>query len=150
MLLPRRGLISTLIIAWILLFHYESLRATYLNPLFHRQLPKVPLLFPPAGWIMFYQVDARYGFAEVRGVRNDALEPIDPHRIFRTPAVGYDNIHRNVLVGVLDREHAADFCRYLHRKFPEYDGFLVLYGEYSDLTNRPDDSPRYGLAYRCR
>ncbi len=150
MLLPRRGWVSALILAWILLFQYESLRAAYLNPLFDRPLPKVPLLFPPAGWIMFYAVDARYGFAEVRGVRGDTLEPIDPHRIFRTPAVGYDNIHRNVLVGVLSRDLAPDFCRYLRWKFPAYEGFLVLYGEYSDLINRPDDPPRYGLAYRCQ
>jgi hypothetical protein len=178
------ALITGVVIAWTLLFHYESLRAHYLTPLLQRELPKFPLLFPPAGWIMFYQIEPAYGFAEVYGLRGTSRERIDPHAIFSTRAVGYDNIHRNVLVGVLSpsavatpeqcrqakqrrpREYdmavllglcrnpadepvaALPFCRYLQRKFPQYDRFLVAYSAYPDLLSAPTQTAAQ-LAYAC-
>jgi len=177
-------LITGFVIAWTLLFHYESLRANYLRPLLQRELPKCPLLFPPAGWIMFYEIEPAYGFAEVYGLRGTNREQIDPHAIFSTRAVGYDNIHRNVLVGVLSpaavatpaqcqqarqlnpheyemavllglcRNPATDpvtalpFCRYLQRKFPEYDGFQILYAAYPDLLTAPTHTVAR-IAYSC-
>lgn len=177
-------LITGFVIAWTLLFHYESLRANYLRPLLQRELPKFPLLFPPAGWIMFYEIDPAYGFADVYGLRGASRERIDPHAIFSTRAVGYDNIHRNVLVGVLSpaavatpaqcrqaqqlspreydmavllglcRNPAAEpvttlpFCRYLQRKFPEYDGFQILYAAYPDLLTAPTRTVSR-IAYVC-
>ena len=145
----RNTLITCFVVGWTLLFHYESLRAHYLSPLLQRPLPKVPLLFPPAGWIMFFNVDRSYGLAEVYGLRRSARPTrIDPHEIFRTKAVGYDNIRRNMLISVLDRRRALDFCRYLRRRFPEYEGFAVLYAEYPDLITTPERILR-GVDYQC-
>jgi len=162
----RRRLISCFVAVWLALFTYETLRASYLSPLVlrlrsarapsdveglaGRPLPKLPLLFPPAGWIMFFHIDKAYGFAEVYGLRR-GVEPalLDPHDIFATKAVGYDNIHRNVLVGVLDRSDAPAFCRYLKRKFPAYDEFAVVYAQYPDVVETPDRILRQ-IAYRCQ
>jgi hypothetical protein len=144
----RDALITAFVIVWTLVFQYETLRANYLSPLAGRQLPKLALLFPPAGWIMFFNVDASYGFAEVYGVRNGAPTKLDPHDIFKTKALGYDNIRRNVLVTVLYRDHAEAFCRFLDRTFPQYDSFAVLYGQYPDLVKTPDRF-LYQVAYRC-
>ena len=148
-MLRRNTLITVFVIGWTLLFQYETLRASYLGPLVGRELPKVPFLFPPAGWIMFFNVDRSYGFAEVYGVRDGDRVLLDPHDILETKAVGYDNIHRNVLVGVLSLADAQSFCRFLHRKFPSYDEFLVVYAQYPDLVTTPDRILRQ-LAYRCQ
>ena len=149
MVIRRNTTISVFVVCWLLLFGYETLRAGYLSPLAGRRLPKLPLLFPPAGWIMFYNVDRSYGFAEVRGIRAEQPFTLDPHDIFSTRAVGYDNIRRNMLVGVLDAHQGPAFCRYLRRKFPQYDSFDVLYGRYPDLITTPD-RVEYQLAYRCQ
>ena len=149
MLRRRNGRITAFVIIWTLVFHYETLRANYLSPLARRELPKLPLLFPPAGWIMFFNVDRSYGFAEVYGLRrNQEPTQLDPHAIFATKAVGYDNIRRNVLVGVLSRNRGQAFCRYLHRKFPDYEQFTVVHAEYPDLLEAPDRVLRQ-VAYRC-
>ena len=150
--------ISLFVIAWLLLFSYESFRVQWLNPLCRRALPKVQFLFPPAGWIMFYAVDASYGFAEVRGVSTEhgtmlrrsikRAVRLDPHRIFRTQAVGYDNIRRNVLVSVLNAAYAPSFCRYLQWKFPPYDTFVVVEANYPDLIHSPGRVVGR-IAYRC-
>ncbi len=144
----RKRAMSLFVIAWLLVFHYETVRYHYLSPLFHRELPKLPLLFPPAGWIMFFRVDETEGRAEVYGLQRGQPVLIDPHNIFTTRFVGYDNIRRNVLVSVLYREQARDFCRFLWRKFPEYEGFLVTYLEYPSVIEHPHQ-PRRALAYRC-
>ncbi len=54
----RPGAITVFVLCWSLVFHYESLRVNYLMPLTHHELPKTPLLFPPAGWIMFVNIDS--------------------------------------------------------------------------------------------
>ncbi len=145
----RSVAITCFVIAWIVLFQYETLRASYLTPLFHRPLPKFQFLFPPAGWIMFFRVDQSYGFSEVYGLRGTEPVKLDPHDIFETKAVGYDNIRRNVLVGVLDRQDAPAFCYYLKRRFPAYEAFAVVYAQYPDLIATPDRIVRQ-LAYRCQ
>ena len=144
----RRRTITWFVILWTLLFHYETLRANYLSPAAGRPLPKLPLLFPPAGWIMFFHVDKAYGFAEVYGLRQGEAVPLDPHEIFATRAVGYDNIHRNMLVGVLERHDAPGFCRYLHRKFPDEAAFAVVYAQYPDLIQTPERI-LLQVVYRC-
>ena len=141
--------ITAFVICWTLVFQYETLRANYLSPLFNRELPKLPLLFPPAGWIMFYNVDKSYGFAEVYGIKERKPVLLDPHDIFKTKAIGYDNIHRNMLVGVLSRNRAREFCRYLRRKFPAYESFAVVVAEYPDVAATPERILRQ-VAYRCQ
>jgi len=148
MILRRNTLITLFVICWTLLFQYETLRASYLSPLVGRELPKLPFLFPPAGWIMFFNIDKSYGFAEVYGVEGGKQILLDPHDILETKAIGYDNIHRNVLVGVLSRGDAQFFCRFLRRKFPSYNSFLVVYAVYPDLVSTPDRILRQ-IAYPC-
>ena len=153
----RHTLITCFVLAWTLLFHYETLRANYLSPLVlrlrsaqaGRQLPKFPLLFPPAGWIMFYRVDPSSGFAEVYRIRVERAIKLDPHQIFQTKAVGYDNIRRNVLIEALSRPYAGSFCRYLRWKFPGYESFAVVYAKYPDVIASPTHILRQ-VAYRCR
>jgi len=98
----RRRAISVFVIGWLLVFNYETLRHSYLDRWLGLELPKVKFLFPPAGWIMFYRVDDSEGRAEVWGIRAGRPELVDPHRIFATRWVGYDNIRRNVLVTALN------------------------------------------------
>jgi hypothetical protein len=162
--MTRRAWISVFVAAWVALFHYESLRLNYLSPRVLRirsgwapqeagapsgqELPKFKFLYPPAGWIMFFQVDPTYGLAEVYGIRDGRPERIDPHAVFATRAVWYDNIRRNVLVSVLSPQDAAPFCRFLARKFPQYDAFAVTYAVYPDLVGHPGE--KYAqVAYRC-
>lgn len=144
----REKLISLFVVLWLTLFHYESLRHSYLCPLFQCELPKWRFLFPPAGWIMFYNVGESEVRAEVFGKKGESLEPIDPHRIFDNRWLGYDNIRRNVLVTALDRRVAPQFGRYLRRKFPEYDGFLVMQAVYPSNIRYPGER-RLVQAYEC-
>ena len=106
-------------------------------------------LFPPAGWIMFFNLDEAYGGAEVFGFKSGHPEAIDPHRIFETKAVLYDNIHRNVLSSVLSPYHKEDFCRFLKRKFPEYEGFVVMASYYPSVISKPLRK-LYEPQYICR
>ena len=135
----RNVAISAFCVLWLALFQYESLRYQFLSQLLHRPFPKVKFLYPPAGWIMFFRVADYEVRAEVYGQKGDTLELIDPHRIFETRWLGYDNIHRNVLVSILDSGGNEGFCRYLKRKFPEYEDFTVaqvIYGCRPDLRNK--------------
>lgn len=157
MLRRQRVLITWFVIGWMILFQYETLRAQYLSPLVlrlrlaqaGRPLPKFPLLFPPAGWIMFYNVDNSYGFAEIYGITGSEPTLLDPHDIFPIKNVGYDNIRRNVLVSVLDGRRAENFCQFLQRKFPHYDSFAVVYAQHPDLIETPELVGRQ-VAYRCQ
>lgn len=133
----RNKIITVFVIAWLALFHYESLRAGYLTSLVGRPLPKFKFLFPPAGWIMFYHVGETEVMAEVYGIKNLRPELIDPHRIFPNRWIGYDNIRRNVLSTVLDDFYADPFCRYLKRKFPGYEGFAVAAAIYPSNARYP-------------
>ena len=145
----KRILISIFCLVFVFIFHYESLRAFYLNPFFGRDLPKLKFLFPPAGWIMFFNVDDGYGLAEVYGVREGEKEFIDPHRILETKAILYDNIHRNVLSGVLSVRYRRGFCRFLKRKFPDFEGFLVVGAYYPSVIKTPDKKLTT-VEYICR
>ncbi len=136
------------VVVWIALFHYETLRLHYLSPLVGRELPKLKFLYPPAGWIMFFNVDRAYGMAEVYGVRDGQPTLLDPHDIFRTRFVLYDNIRRNALIAALSPSRAQSFCRFLARKFPDYPEFAIVYAQYPDVVNQPNDVQRQ-LAYKC-
>ena len=147
----RRGAIgvSLFVILWTFIFHYESTRYFYLNPFFGKQLPKVKFLFPPAGWIMFFNVDDSYGLAEVYGRKDTQTELIDPHNIFETKAILYDNIHRNVLSTILSPYYQQDVCRFLKRKFPDYKEFLIAAVYYPSVTKTPKKK-LYRVEYLCR
>ncbi len=144
----RNLAISVFVIIWIAVFQYETLRLNYLSPLAGRMLPKVKFLYPPAGWIMFFQVDRLYGFAEVYGLHGRSAELIDPPPIFATTFIGYDNIRRNVLISALSPGDGPRSCPYLDRKFPQYDGFAVVYAVYPDVVGQPDEVRRR-IAYQC-
>ncbi len=143
----RNTLISVFVVVWLCLFHYESTRYFYLQPFFRKPFPKVKFLFPPAGWIMFFNVDDGYSYAKVVGFKNDTHQLIDPHRIFRTRFIGFDDIHRNVLGVALNPDVKPDFCRFLKRKFPEFDHFSIVGVDYPSLTQSPYE--RRAVVYEC-
>ena len=144
----RNTFITVFVILWTIVFHYESIRHFYLQPFFDKPLPKVKFLFPPAGWIMFYSVGDGYGSAEIYGVRNGQPQLIDPHDILTTRFIGFDNIKRNVLSSMLDRSMKDDSCRFLQRKFPEFEQFVVTAVEYPSVTKRPRERLQ-AVVYQC-
>ncbi len=145
----RNIIISIFVAVWLCAFHYESLRHFYLSPWVGRELPKIKWLFPPAGWVMFFNVGDQYGHAQVYGIINGRSQIIDPHQILLTRAIGYDNINRNALSTVLSADVKDQFCTYLRRKFPYYESFVVTYVQYPALTARPYERLE-GVAYECR
>lgn len=145
----RNAWITIFVVIWIIIFHYESIRHFYLNSLFRQELPKLKFLFPPAGWIMFFNVDETYGLAEVYGIKDTQPELIDPHEILETKAVLYDNIHRNVLSTVTHFYYKKTFCQFLQRKFPDYDSFVVVAVYYPSVIKYPGKK-LYQPIYQCR
>src|SRR5271170_7692465 len=144
----RNKLISIFVILWLAVFYYESTCYYYLQPLFNRELPRLKFLFPPSGWIMFYNLGDNFGYAEVYGVKNGNPQLIDPHQILQTRAIGYDNINRNALSTVLEPGMSDAFCPFLKRRFPYFDKFLVTYVEYPQLTEQPMERKQV-VAYEC-
>ncbi|MDP2652665.1 MAG: hypothetical protein Q8Q08_01395 [Candidatus Omnitrophota bacterium] len=145
----RNIVISVFTALWVVLFQYESLRHFYLQPLLQRSLPKFKFLFPPAGWIMFFNVDDTGSYAEIYGVRGRVPQLIDPHLIIETRTIGYDNIHRNILSQILNEGYKGDFCRFLRRKFPEYDDFWITLVHYPSFSQRPRERWQQAV-YQCR
>lgn len=144
----RHTIITIFVIIWTLLFHYESTRHFYLEPLLGKPLFKVKFLFPPAGWIMFYNVDDHFGYVEVYGIRGKETQLIDPHDIFRTRTFGFDNIHRNILSSVADPGLGRSFCRFLRYRFPYFDRFAVTVVYYPSIIKKPYE--RYQeIKYQC-
>ena len=131
----RNTLITIFVIFWTVLFHYESIRYFYLQPMFGKPLPKTKFLFPPAGWIMFYHVDDSFAHASVIGINDDGVQEIDPHRILATRTFGFDNIHRNILGTVGYADQARPFCRFLRFRFPQFEKFLVTAVYYPSVTS---------------
>lgn len=97
---------------------------------------------------MFYHIGTSAGFAEIHARDEHQTTVLDPHDILETKAIGYDNIHRNVLVGVLYKERASAFCRFLTYKFPQYQAFAVVYASYPNIITQPDRLER-SLVYKC-
>ena len=144
----RNKLISVFVIIWLVVFYYESTCYYYLQPLVGHELPRTKFLFPPAGWIMFYNIEDNFGYAEVYGVKDGNPQLIDPHQILQTRAIGYDNINRNALITILSPGMSDAFCPYLKRKFPYFDKFTVTYVEYPHLTENPLERTQ-NVAYEC-
>lgn len=144
----RDMLITLLVAFWLLLFHYESARHFYLTPIFGEKLYKTKFLFPPAGWIMFYEVGDTSGHREVYGIKDGKPQLIDPHDIFRTRTIGYDNIHRGILTSAAEPQSGQLFCRYLKYRFPYFDSFVVNLAYYPEMTAQP--YKRYEkIEYQC-
>lgn len=146
----RNILISIFVALWLGLFFYESTRHFFLNQMsrrvLKRDLPKVKMLFPPAGWIMFYRVDPQTGYVQVYGVRDGKWEVVDPHTIIETRTVGFDNIHRGILGAFLRKRYEA--CRFLVRKFPFYDKFVLTQVYYPDVGADPSNRLEK-VVYQC-
>jgi len=141
-------MITIFVIVWSCAFHYESVRGYFLNPLFDTTLPKVKFLFPPAGWIMFYNVDDHFGHAQVFGVKDKGSQPIDPHDIIPTRFIGFDNIHRGILGNALRRQNRYSFCRYMERKFPYFDNFVFSWVDYPNLSENRHQRKQQ-IVYQC-
>lgn len=144
----RNASITVFVVLWLFIFHYESTRHFYLNAFAQRDLPKLKFLFPPAGWIMFFNVDETYSYVEVYGKMGESVQLIDPHDIFRTRTFGFDNIHRNILSTVASRDSAAAFCRYLAWRLPSYEDFVVTAVYYPSIVQEPYKRGQEAL-YRC-
>ncbi len=144
----RNILISIFVVVWLCAFHYESLRYFYLQPFFSRPLPKIRFLFPPVGWVMFYNVEDKAGYVQVYGVRNGVPQLIDPHEIIRTRFIGFDMVHRNVLSLVLMPQARKGFCAVLQRQFPEFEKFIIMDVEYPSLTRSRFEQVQVP-AYQC-
>ena len=144
----RNKLISIFVIIWLAVFYYESTCGYYLQPLLKRELPRMKFLFPPAGWIMFYNIGDNFSYAEVYGVKDGAPQLIDPHQILQTRAIGYDNINRNALITVLTSGMSDAFCPFLKRKFPYFEKFLVTYVEYPHLAEQSMERTQT-VVYTC-
>src|SRR3989338_2699266 len=144
----RNAAISVFVVLWLFIFHYESTRIFYLATATQSDPPKFKFLFPPAGWIMFFNVDDTYSHVEVYGKMGESVHSIDPHDIFRTRTFGFDNIHRNILSNVGSGDHAAAFCRYLSWRLPSYEDFVVMAVYYPSLVKEPYRR-RQEVLYRC-
>ncbi len=144
----RNVFISIFVVLWLLVFHYESTRHFYLNPLAQRDLPKFKFLFPPVGWIMFFNVDETCSYVEIYGKTGESAYLIDPHDIFRTRTFGFDNIHRNVLSIVGSRDLASPFCHYLAWRLPTYENFVVTAVYHPSLIKEPEKR-RQQVLYQC-
>ena len=144
----RNVIISLFVIAYTLVFHYESLRSFYLEKWFQKDLPKVKLLFPPAGWIMFYQVGQRFGHTDIYGVKGKQKQHIDSHEIFRVRTIGYDNIHRGIMGTLTYKRNAKTFCNHMFKNFDYFDEFYVVTTFYPNFVEEPYKQEQY-LQYRC-
>lgn len=157
----RRQLwISLFVVAWNLLFLYETFRHFQLTPLLRalalnwdlplggRELPKLPMLFPPAGWIMFYHVGDGAGGIEVYGIRGGTPALLDPHAIFETRYILFDNIRRGMMFSSAEPGRSWDFCNYLRRKFPEYPDFAVTQYQVPSLVKATQRKTQ-AVLYRC-
>ena len=69
----RNKLISVFVVLWLAVFYYESTCYYYLQPLFKRELPRLKFLFPPAGWIMFYNIGDNLGIRKFMALRMGIL-----------------------------------------------------------------------------
>ena len=144
----RHIFITVLVCLWLALFTYETFRGFQLKVLLKRDLPKTRFLFPPAGWIMFYKVGSTGGFYEVYGMKNKKPQLIDPHDIFRTRTIGYDNLHRGILGSAAQKRRGQDFCRFLRYRFPYFDEFVISGVYLPKMVENPYE--RYdNVQYKC-
>ncbi len=142
-------LISIFVILWTVVFHYESTREFFLEPFLKKELPKIKFLFPPAGWIMFFNINDEYSYPEIYGVSPEGVQLIDPHQILATRTIGFDNIHRNVLGAVFAEGLRGQVCAFLERKFPDFDNFIITGVLYPSVTKTPNRRIQK-VIYECK
>ncbi len=152
----RDHFISLFVVIWLMVFMLNTTRHLLLEPFLKRSFPGFSLalavnkfLFPPAGPIMFFNVDDSFGFYRVSGIKNGKLFDLNPHEVILNRTLFYDNIHRGVLGAIGDPGSVVSFCRWMHGRFPEFDDFAVGVRQYPALKKS-----RYvyqeGWLYRCR
>ena len=98
---------------------------------------------------MFYNVDERFSRVDVYGVKKQQLYLIDPHDIFRTRTIGFDNIHRGILGSVVGQGQANQFCPFLEYRFPYFDRFIITLNYYPDFLKEPYKQFQE-VRYQCR
>ena len=151
----RDQFISIFVVIWLLVFMYNTARHFLLRPLWTKFFPQSAIefpinkfLFPPAGPIMFYNVDDSFGSFRVSGIKDGQLYELNPHQVVLNRTLFYDNIHRGVLGVVAARESIPDFCRMMVRRFPEFDDIAVGIRQYPSLI-RSRTLYKEGWLYRC-
>ncbi|GEM_PF-978650 len=151
----RDRFISCFVVIWLVLFFYNNTRHMLLEPFFRKSLhnPTFNLamnkfLFPPAGPIMFYDVGDAFGYHKVFGIKGGQIFELDPHQIYLSRTLFYDNVHRGVLGDIADPGNIPLFCRVMHRRMPEFDDFAVVFRVYPSLMESRYQY-RDGLRYRC-
>jgi len=97
---------------------------------------------------MFFNVNDSFSYVEVYGVKNEIPQLIDPHDIFRTRTIMFDNIHRNILSTVSRKEQGPAFCRFLRWRFPYFDKFLVSSVYHPDIIESPYKRSQQ-VRYQC-
>ena len=97
---------------------------------------------------MFYNVGDNYATVEVYGIKDNIPSLIDPHDIFRTRTIGFDNIHRGIMGAAASPNSAGQFCKFLQRRFPYYDRFAINWIEYPSLTKEPYQTTQ-NVVYQC-
>ncbi len=137
----RDCFINYFVVIWLFLFFYYNTRSFLLEPFLRGAFrnPTLTLegnkfLFPPAGPIMFYNVNSAFGHHRVLGIKNEEAFELDPHDIYLTRTFFYDNVHRGVLGEIGDLSNAPSFCYTMYRRMPEFDDFVVTLRVYPSLT----------------
>ncbi len=104
---------------------------------------------------MFFNVDEQFSRTQVYGLKSLPQNPnqyvpqeIEPHVIFRTRTIGFDNIHRNIMSTVIMEMNQRPFCRYLKMKFPYYDNFVVILVRYPNVVKTPMEHTQQ-VVYQC-
>ncbi len=98
---------------------------------------------------MFFNVDDHAANVEIFGIKEGKpAQLIDPHQIFQTRQIAYDNIHRGVMFSFMAEHARPQACRFLLRKFPYFQKFLVTYVEYPSPSKSPMEQNRY-VIYQC-
>ena len=97
---------------------------------------------------MFYQVGPSAGFYEIYGIKDKRPQLIDPHDIFRTRTIGYDNLHRGIMGGAAHPRRGRDFCRFLRYRFPYFDEFIVA-GAYYPKPSKNAYERHDKVQYKC-
>ncbi len=144
----RNRAITIFVVFWLLIFFSETTRFYYRNTNVMQVIPKIKFLFPPLGWIMFWNIDDQFSCVEVFGEKDGTEQLVDPHDIFRTRTIGYDNIQRGILGTATYPDNYRRFCNFLFFRFPYFDKFTVTLVNYPEMSELPYKARR-AVLYQC-